>query len=494
MKKLLILLTAILLVEATAHSQVGIGMPLQRDEVYRVLNASFNKLLTGNPSAGEIANYASVDLSKALFSVKSTIPVHPGHKKTLKNMGIEERLTAQPPKISYLSFAASGNLLDQNYGVIFSNSSLNAGISLQAQYNFKVTAPNFSFKNAEWNEFRLKRSLLINTYHDALIDAENKMNRVALLQNRSLLKLKELSNGVKLKKNQSAIDLVKKTIDSLGLAISDRTGLADTLQLLVKENAGILAEITQTTYAIDSLDLATPAIEALLGLKKEALEKKLKNDYDTLASKLQLQVIRVTWFTVLGGYTRKSFNTFSASLSFENQFGKGKLDAHNVGIAINHLFQDRIKNRTWFLNGSISHARNNNLASLSTSSIEQVKKITNGAGDTVRTISNKINAYTSLVTNFSFFNLTGHLYYLFGKTPSGFHLLPSVDFQSNSLTVVNFTAGYIISFKNSPKDQTVINSELYVRFNDMTDANEKGNKFYKRNEIGISFTIPFSIF
>jgi hypothetical protein len=91
-------------------------------------------------------------------------------------------------------------------------------------------------------------------------------------------------------------------------------------------------------------------------------------------------------------------------------------------------------------------------------------------------------------------NLSGHIYYLFGKTPSGFHILPSVDFQSDGLTVMNFTAGYIISFKNTAKDQPVINSELYFRFNDITDTGEKGNNFLKRNEIGISFTVPFNIF
>lgn len=487
---LILLLISIL----DANSQTGISMPLKQEELNRVLNSTFNKLVTSNPNPGEIANYASLDPINASFSVKSTLPVQPGRKRKLKALSFENKLLYAPSRISYLSFSASGNLIDKNYGVLFSNSSLNSGVSLQAQYNFKIKDPHFSFFNDEWNDFAVKRDLLFKTYNNNLVEVQKKMNIVAIQQNRSLLELKQLSNQAKLKKSQVALDLAKKTIDSLGIGIKDRPGLADTLQTLVKDNTAILTDINQTSYTMDSLDLITPAIDGHAGLKIEGLRKKLKSDYDTLASKLQLQRISVTWFTILGGYSRKSYNTFNASLPFSSQIGKGKLDAFNFGIAINHLYQNRIKNRTWFLNASVSRLRNNNLVSLSTSTIDQVNKITNAAGDTVRTITNKHIVYTSPVKTFMLWNLSGHIYYLFGKTPSGFHILPSVDFQSDGLTVMNFTAGYIISFKNTAKDQPVINSELYVRFNDITDTGEKGNNFLKRNEIGISFTVPFNIF
>ncbi|QEC43287.1 hypothetical protein [Pseudobacter ginsenosidimutans] len=495
MRRLVIIFFAILpLLSYAQEKEKPQELPLTRSELNRALNAVFNKLVAGNPSPGEIANYATLDPVNASFNIKGSFPIRKKEKQGLNQTDVDFVASRGGARISYLSFSVSGALLDKKYGALFSDSKLNAGISVAAQYNFGRKFSSFSYFEAEIEEIAQKRNALRRKYTNDLAAILDKTNYEAFQRKLYLLDLQQLSTRDKLSKKNQQHDLVQKTVDSLGDAISTRTGLADTLRLLEKEVNDLVMEVRTNQQTIDSIARLTPAvISGQAGLRRSDLRKKYMSDYDSVLSGITFQKFSTTWYTIAAEYGRKSYNSYDSTLPFAVQIQEGhKDDAYKTGFAINHLIQNKLRNRTWFFNGGASWIYASNLGRLTATTLEQRKQYTNDGKDTARSISTKYSVYTEPVESFGGLNLSAHGYYIFGKTPSGVHVFPSFDLQK-SKKVFDCTFGYIIAFKNTVKDQPVVNTELYIRFNDIGNDAGKDSKFYNRNEIGLSFTLPFNI-
>jgi hypothetical protein len=264
---------------------------------------------------------------------------------------------------------------------------------------------------------------------------------------------------------------------------------------LEKELNDLVMEIRTTQQTVDSISrLSSTKIEGQASLMRSALRKKFISDYDTLLSAIPFQKFSTTWYTIVAEYDRKSYNTFDIALPFNTQIKEGnKANAYKFGLAINRLIQNKLNNRSLFLNAGIAWIWKSNLDQLTATSVDQRKQYSNAGGDTARSITTKYSVYTDTITNLGGLNISAHAYYIFGKKPSGLHVFPSIDIQS-AHRIANCTLGYIIAFKNTAKDQSIVNTELYIRFNDIVNDADDKNKFYKRNEIGLSFTLPFNIF
>lgn len=494
MKQLLSLSLFLLSIADCNIAQCQTREAMDRQELRRLTNNAFNNLVSSNPTAGEIANYATVDPINAAFSLKSTIPVFFGRKKRLRNLSFLDQVEDEPARISYLSLSVSGNLIDKNYGSIFTNSSLNAGISINAQYNFRIGTPKFSYWQEDYTVFDLKRTLLRHQYEINITNINTGFDADEKQKTKRLLELTRASTLSKILKNQVEIANTTQQVDALGTNYSSRPGLIDTLQKLVQEGQALKKTFEATNASLDSINVVDNRATDFMVLQVNNLRAKYKKDYEGLISELPLQRLRLTWFSLITSYIRKSYNTYDPALPFASQFGKGKLDAKSFGVAINHLRTDSLARRTLFLNLTITRKKDNNLSLLSTTSIEQKKEVINPGGDTTRTITSKISAYTQPITSYNMWNISLHGYYLFGKKTSGIHLSPSIDIIDGKKAITNFSLGYIIPFKNTVKDQPIVNAELYVRFDDMFNSADNTSVFYDRNEIGVSFTFPFKIF
>ena len=82
---------------------------------------------------------------------------------------------------------------------------------------------------------------------------------------------------------------------------------------------------------------------------------------------------------------------------------------------------------------------------------------------------------------------------MFGSRTSGFHVFPSHYIPDGRDTAyTNLGLGYVISFLNAKTDKPVLNVEGYIQFNDVFDRLKLKDSFWKRNEIGIRFSLPFA--
>jgi hypothetical protein len=362
------------------------------------------------------------------------------------------------------------------------------------QYSFKRKAPHYAVFMNEKNDVALKRDQLLYNYYQAILSITKNNSDSSYHRTKYLLETQLEVNKVKLYKAQTQLDRVQKTVDSFGTSIAEHPEMFDSLQKQVKAIADIQTTLDQVSRTLDSVELVNTNDRFSRSMNlQEALWPKLKKDYNSTILLLSLKKIKIVWFTLIGGFSRTAYTTYDPALQFSLQIAKDKQDALKGGIAINFLVQNKLKYRTLFLNASFVRERSNNLSMLSTTSIEQTRQLVNAGGDTTRVFNKKYSAYTDPVITYDAWNLTGNLYYLFGKTPFGFHFSPTLDFNKGRKAFTNVTAGYLISFQNTVKDQPVINTEFFVRFNDIFNHLDTDIKFWDRNEIGISFTIPFNI-
>jgi hypothetical protein len=469
---------------------------LRQGEVDRILNTAFSSLVTSSTNYGEIGTYVSLDPINTAFTLKGTVPCTPGRQKNMRRqLSIEDRLNVDSACFSYLSFSLSGNLIDKSYAQLFSNSSLNAGFSGTVQYNFTIGRPHFSFDEEEWQVVSLKRDRLLKAYRRDWQANEIAYSDSAVLSDQSLLQLQLVATRNRLTQKMIQRDQLSLAMDTLDQHDAQFAAFTDSLASIKKSIVTLQATLDKTADTFDSLQLAKKyTLYGLKEYKRKLLDEKLQKDYDSIVLKAPLAKIRLVWYTLLGGVGKKSFFTFDPTLQFSSQIASNSLVTFTAGVAVNYINVNRLNRRTFLINGSVSYLRDNNLASLTTTEVDQTKKTVNAGGDTSRTITKKYNVYTDPVQSFMATNITANAYYIFGRTPLGFHLGPSVNFQNNGLNLINLTAGCILAFRNDAKDRPVVNTELYVTFKDIGDQQHLQQGFWRRNEIGLSFTVPFNVF
>ncbi len=491
MKELILFIFLTVFSSLRICAQTGIS----KGDFNKIINSAFNKLVSSSPSAGAIASFATIDPINASFNAKGTFPLQQSDKKFKNGKSFEQQLVADQGNISYLSFTLSGGLTDKSYAALFSNSSLNAGVDMQAQYNFKLCRPSYTWSGNEASDVALKKAQLLYTYHHAVSAIERNYSDSSYQRTRYLLSLQQNSDGEKLNKESDLLDLVQKSVDSLGIYFTGNNELLDNLQKQSKTVAAAKTALATISAQLDSVDMIhANSLLSYRTNKQLALQTTLRHDYDSLLLLLSFKRIQISWFTLLGGYSRTSYNSYDPSLQYSGQIIKTGIDAFMGGVAFNHLDQNKLKHHTFFLNVTLSRKQTTNLSRLTPISIDQTVKTVNAGGDTSRSIAKKYSVYTDPVTKYTTWNIAANLYYLFGKTLSGFHILPSVDVKSSYRTIYSGTLGYVIPFQNTVKDQPIVNAEFYIRFDDITNQINTVKRFWNRNEIGISFTIPFNIF
>jgi hypothetical protein len=229
-----------------------------------------------------------------------------------------------------------------------------------------------------------------------------------------------------------------------------------------------------------------------------ASQRKIDDERDNkirlLEDSAAITGIKFNWLSIFVSTGRKNYYTFNPLEVFANQIQKLESNPWKVGIMYNHYSERSFPRRAFLWNIGIFRYDDNNLALLSTQDIAQEKVVTNTLGDTTRKISKTYKAYTDEVINSKVLNFVSNIYFLYSSRKSGFHIYPSIDIYDRGKTLANLGVGYVVSFKNTEKEKPIINAEGYIQFQDMANALEKENSFFKRSEIGIRFALPFTFF
>jgi hypothetical protein len=212
---------------------------------------------------------------------------------------------------------------------------------------------------------------------------------------------------------------------------------------------------------------------------------------DPATSKRVMTGYKFGWVNVFYTVNSQAFRLFDPSASFSDQVKKNNYVAHKLGFEYNYINWATDDPKNLFFSVGAYAEVNNNLSDLTKIELTDVANYTTTAGQ--RTSTKKYFVYTGKYAE----NLSGAAIYsdfyrfLFDFGHSAIHLFPKVQFAKKDKPAYSFGFGLLVGLKNK-KDNTIINTELFANFMDLTNTSASEKKLLERNNIGLRFAFPIN--
>jgi hypothetical protein len=462
---------------------------LSNEAFHKLINRSFSKVAVGPTNGSNLANYASFEPMGGSFTFNGFTPVN------ARNDG--------SGRVSYINFAVKGGIDGNNVGALFSNSKINSNVTVSLKYHFGLLKPKITYdENAKRemsdakDKIRSKHLAEYYQYERGIKDINSRYTEDSL---------KVVAINLKIAKEEQNLTNTRNTIPPSPDTSRDRKidigKLADSCLHLNQRINMLYNQLQAQNMVIDSLDnlrrwiqpryigkdVAIGHVNSML----DNIDNKFKNKKTELELNAKIDRIHFGWFSLNVDFNKQKYYTFFDTLAFDSQVSKKVLDAFNLGASYNFFWQNLETADVFYLNSGLNRLKTNNTQDLSPTEVVDTRTLT--GVDTKRVITTKYNAFKNPIEEFRAWQLYMNVYYLFGKeNVSGIHFFPEVNFRSTHKTVTNIGFGYVISFNDAKKAKSLINAEAYVKFADVGNVLNSERGFYKRNEIGISFGIPFN--
>ena len=471
-----------------AFSQRWGNIELTPEGLNTLVNKKMQSLVTGPANGTAIASYASFDPANGSFIFKGSAP-----------------LTSEKSKNNFLflSVRLEGDLIGDNFSVLFKNSGLNAGATadLQLHYRFrKGLRQYYTFEHQEarlanskaellkWRNRRL--AAIISSYDLSSVNANLSQYQFQT----SLLEFRIKQNTQKRAEKINAINAELSNVPPNSAAIETANGeltkLEDEYATMTKQ----LQSLKQKTDSINTIISTATRASSLAVDESNQLDKKYEDSLAIIEQNVELRGLRFTWFTLIAGAGSKAFYTYDAALPFGTQLNRKTLETVRLGLALNYFSEQALPTSLFYGNLGFVVYEDNNLRFLTTKQLDQVKTVKNNLGDTVRTIKKTYNVYEDPIQSTHVTSLFFNGYWMNKQKTFAFHLFPTFDFISHEDDIANLGFGFVTSFKNEKKDKPIINIEAYFKINDLLNNHAAASQFWNRNEFGVSFSIPINLF
>ena len=452
---------------------------LGKPEWNRVFNSHFGKLAGANNNSSEIANYASFDVAEGSFKFKGSIPFG----KT------------DSSRVSYLGVSIYGDLMSESYASLFRDKKLNTNTGVQLEYHFRLSKAKYIVNRANLAQLISQQQYLDSSYYRATDKLENE--KAAITEKKEMLdyEIRAINAGLSLERKKK--DKYRRMVDSLAnlgeASFNEMKKHTDTLLMASSAVNKLLADsLTKKLYS-DSLQIVLANWKGLFDAAYIKLDTAYTNATKKVYGNFRFDALEFTWLTLIGGVGNKSYYNFTSSLPLSKQINKRNLATFRGGVSVNWFRQDAFTQKLMYANIGFVRERTNNAWLKTTTDVNQELVYKNAAGDTVRKVTKKYTSYTEKIDTVQQWFLFANFYYMFGSRTSGFHVFPSHYIPDGRDTAyTNLGLGYVVSFLNAKTDKPVLNVEGYIQFNDVFDRLKLKDSFWKRNEIGIRFSLPFA--
>lgn len=439
------------------------------------LNGSYSTLVGADGNGGTIGSYASLDPLNGSLSFKGTLPI-----------------AAKSGRLSFLSIAAQGSLVDGNFATVFKNTKLNTSAGINIEYNFRFGKDNPVEFGANDAKYMADMNIITKAEKNAV---QAYTEEIAKLATRQTALQEQI---VRTNAQISAKELQLKALDK---TINNATETYETKEKAYVESQKIIAELPKmrksletANFQVDSLGIImenSNGLRTRFRLQQRALanEKraKLQNDY-------QFAEFKLFWVTLTAGAGKVDYYTFDGTKPFADQLQNPNLPTYKFGVALNYYDQDNLTKRAWMASLGVQWMKDNNLALLSTQEISQESVYKNTAGDVTRKAVRKYTAYTEpdKIADYQQLSVFANLYHIFNGGNIALHFFPSFDKPKDGRGYVDTGLGMIFSFKDQKKEKSTLNLEAYFVSLDSFNSLDATNKFWDRNEFGVRVTLPFN--
>lgn len=484
-----------------------------------ILSQIYGTLAGGQPgglvSAGSfdpVAGSFSINFAKELRIPKRAAPV----PDSLYCNSNPEDLKPQANHSWFLSVTAGGSIISNNIGVLFNNSKFNTGTTVTGKLFIPLHNSIIMHGHDLDSIFKKKQAIEYQRWSDkkkAWSTIKSNFAQLNLEENSAkwdhekltVAALRKQAGAVKGELNK-AIASGKETDPGspvFAAIVSQRLKLADSLLGIESQADSLERDMRALQLKQDSLTFIRKIISddenhtntgngnfANYGIQQY---KKIDSIYDRQLDSVEMNAsytpYTLKWLAVIGSFNRNSYYTYFDSLAFSSRLSGNTLSVFNIGLEFSLIHYN--PHAMHYFDLGLQRIRNNNIGDLSTSSL--TTRVASSLNDTTQNLKSTYNVYTSAITWYEAWNPYIHYYLFLGKgQKQGFHLNPQAEFRNTGQNPVNLALGYIFSFKNS-KDNSVLNVEAYVKFQDIFKAlPSQPSGFYNRNTIGLLFGIPIN--
>lgn len=452
-------------------------------------NRLFGQVATGQNTAS-LANFGSFDPVNGSFTFNAFTP--------LNWKGDTARY------VPLLSIEAKGDLGSDNIARLFSNTKLNNNVDVSLKLHFPIPGLfKIGFYGSQKDLLLAQKESLMQEYHLRVMRAKAAfyLAKEDSMKLRTKLQLVEKKIG----KERDTIKHFKNLIESLVLTdpanVDSLTVLTNGLSRNREEMQILISDSFSTKLKVDSVTLITRKLnDDRIGENEwRVIRKSLQDKYADTLLNLELAApitkVRLLWFSAVGTFNQKKFWFYDELKPFEDRISRLPFSSFNIGGELNYYSQKLRSRHAHYITIGLKRKQDNNIADLSTSTINQKNK---SAGGTVeREIVNSYSAYTDPVIEYKAWFLYANYYFMFRYNAlSAIHLFPELDSRTykdgTKKSYKNLGLGYVISLKDSKKEKSILNVEAYYKLVDMDNQEESEKGLFGRNEIGLRLGFPLN--
>jgi hypothetical protein len=311
------------------------------------------------------------------------------------------------------------------------------------------------------------------------------------------IKLEELI--VEYEKTENEINTKNQQIQKLVSEHSKNKG-KDTL--IIKANNELIELISKREKCYKQLKplLATTSWKVY---DKRFKKSALAADIASMINAGGIYQYRLNWLSFQGGYKRNTYATYNDDLKFDERIGKKNADIWNGQVSYNFYWQEtpyqiERAGRSFFSSRFLSMvygiSTGNSYDLLDQTTLNIIKETRQS--DTVYQFvtSGKYRDITKVNFTKNVVHKPGVQFSSsFGeKQFMGMNILLGGEFAGTNQPVYNFRGGLLFHFNDSEDEKSKVNFEIFLAFGDMADTRKIGGSVWKRREIGITTTVPFS--
>jgi len=344
------------------------------------------------------------------------------------------------------------------------------------------------------NSFILKQGGGTSLKYDFDKRNENYLNRRKILD--SLETEYVYKNFSQLKVLTAKLDALNKSVEEnkrMIKAISDEKSVMKYREALLED----LEKQDKIRKSIEAISFTEDPQEKYKALKKVFDEQIVKRQLETGG----INSFRLGWITTGVSYKRDNYATYDSTLEIKARISEKPFDSWAFNGVYNVYWQRnpediKFKNKKGFnsLYGGISYAvgRTNNFAEMSESSLSIAK--TYQQNDTIYQL--KSDKKLRDISKKAFNSYWVHRIGIQGTGMIGMKQFFGINLSSNveiseEKPKYNSRLGLLFRFQDSENQKSIVNFEIFLALNDITDIKNKGGSVWERKEIGISAAVPF---
>ncbi|WP_336515841.1 hypothetical protein [Pollutibacter soli] len=254
--------------------------------------------------------------------------------------------------------------------------------------------------------------------------------------------------------------------------------------------------IAELTYLVEKASHLCDSIHAAIQnypyykTQLRNLKNKTLKQLESLSFQSGIEGFGFGWFSIGYKVNRNAFKLFYPAQLVDQQIADTSFVTHELKLQWSYYRWRPVNFQSFFADCGIAFGYSDNFTKLKKEEISETTEFGTSPGN--RKTTKNYTAYKGeYLQDLKKVTLYGDIFwFLFQNNIAAFHVNPEWIIQSKQKPIVNTYLGFLFAIKDSKKESSVVNAELYYKFLDFFKTTETEYDLFERNNIGIRFSFP----